>query len=240
VPSFIKPLYVLGAATICHSACAPKLLHIILNSVRHDTKDGPFRFATPEEKTAELFYALGAGARGFSYWWYTPYGEYFGCGAPDKEAVALWRQIGLLGAQVRTAGPVLIRSCPARVSLKAPRNTWTRTLLAGLDTVVLLVVNDHIASDRLGTVVVPLPQTTLSLTLPAWLEAVDAFEVTPQGPQPVSWKGDAGQLILELNRTEVARMVLLTADTKLRGQLEELYQSRFAANVARLTAADEK
>src|ERR1035441_7414071 len=68
-PSFIKPLYVLGAATICNSACAPKPLHIILNSVRHDTKGGPFRFATPPEKTVELFYALGAGTKSFSYWW---------------------------------------------------------------------------------------------------------------------------------------------------------------------------
>lgn len=87
--SFIKPLYVLGAATICSSACAPKPLHIILNSVRHDAERGPFRFATPPEKTVELFYALGAGAKGFSYWWYTPYGEFHGCGAADKEAVAL-------------------------------------------------------------------------------------------------------------------------------------------------------
>jgi hypothetical protein len=234
--SFLKPLYVLGAATVCQSACAPKLLHIILNSVRHDTKDGPFRFATPEEKTVELFYALGAGARGFSYWWYTPYGEYYGCGAPDKEAVALWRQIGLLGAQVRTAGPVLTRSCPAAVPLKASGKPGTRTLLAGTDTLVLLVVNENIASDRLGTVVVPLPKTAVSITPPSWLKASDAFEITPQGLQDVTWKCDAAQLVLDLGRTDVARMVLLTADKTLRGQLEGLYQSRFAANVARLTA----
>ena len=158
-PSFIRPLYVLGVATICNSACAPKPLHIILNCVRHDTKGGPFRFATPPEKTVELFYALGAGTKSFSYWWYTPYGEFHGCGAADKEAVALWRQIGLLGAQVRTAGPVLTRSCPAVVPLKAPAKLWTRTLLAGTDTLVLLAVNENIANDRLGSVVVPLPKT---------------------------------------------------------------------------------
>ena len=235
-PSFLKPLYVLGAATICHSACAPKPLHIILNSVRHDMKDGPFRFATPEEKTVELFYALGAGARGFSYWWYTPYGEYYGCGAPDKEAVALWRQIGLLGAQVRTAGPVLTRSCPAVVPLKAPAKLWTRTLLAGTDTLVLLIVNEEIASDRLGTVVVPLLKTVVSIAPPSWLNTADAFEITPHGLRNVTWRSEAGRLVLDLGRTDVARMVLLTADKTLRGQLEELHKSRFAANVARLNA----
>ena len=239
-PSFIKPLYVLGAATICSSACAPKPLHIILNSVRHDTKGGPFRFATPPEKTVELFYALGAGTKSFSYWWYTPYGEFHGCGAADAEAVALWRQIGLLGALVRTAGPVLTRSCPAGLPLKAPGKLWTRTLLAGTDTLVLLAVNENIANDRLGTVVVPLPKTPLTITPPSWLKAADGFEITPEGLRDVDWKSEAGQLILDLGKTEVARLVFLTSDKTLRGQLDDLYHNRFAASVAQLTAISGK
>jgi hypothetical protein len=239
-PSFVKPLYVLGVATICNSACAPKPLHIILNSVRHDIKGGPFRFATPQEKTVELFYALGAGTKSFSYWWYTPYGEFHGCGAADQEAVALWRQIGLLGAQVRTAGPVLTRSCPAVVPVKAPAKLWTRTLLAGTDTLVLLAVNENIANDRLGTVVVALPKTVVTVTPPSWLKVADAFEITPEGVRDVDWKSEAGQLVLDLGKTEVARMVLLTADKDLRRQLGELYRSRFAANVAQLTATGGK
>ena len=159
------------------------------------TKGGPFRFATPPEKTVELFYALGAGTKIFSYWWYTPYGEFHGCGAAVAEAVALWRQIGLLGAQVRTAGPVLTRSCPAVLPLKAPGKLWTRTLLAGTDTLVLLAVNENIANDRLGTVVVPLPKTPVTLTAPAWLKAVDGFEITPEGLRDVDWKSEAGQLV---------------------------------------------
>jgi len=239
-PSFVRPLYVLGAATICGSACAPKPLHIILNSVRHDLKNGPFRFATPAEKTVELFYALGAGTKSFSYWWYTPYGEFYGCGAAEKEAVALWRQIGLLGAQVRTAGPVLTRSCPAGLPLKAPAKLWTRTLLAGTDTLVLLAVNENIANDRLGTVVVPLPKTPITVTPPAWLTAAAGFEITPEGLRDVNWKSEAGQLVLDLGQTEVARLIVLTSNQGLRGQLDELYRSRFAANVAQLTAPASK
>ena len=62
-------------------------------------------FARPRVLSAtRVIHALGAGAKSFSYWWYTPYGEFYGCGANDEKALALWRQIGLLGAQVRTAG----------------------------------------------------------------------------------------------------------------------------------------
>lgn len=120
--------------------------------------------------------------------------------------------------------------------LKSPAKLWTRTLLAGTDTLVLLAVNDGIASDRLGTVVVPLPNTPVTITPPAWLAAVDGFEITPQGLRDMNWKADAGQLVLELGETEVARLVLLTADKSLRGQLDDLYRSRFATNVTQLTA----
>lgn len=232
--SFLKPDYVLGAATICASACAPKPLHIILNAVRHDSPEGQFRYATPEEKAVELFYALGAGAKGFSYWWYTPYGEFHGCGAQDKEATALWRQIGRLGAQVRTAGPVLTRSCPAKVPLKAPAKLWTRTLLAGTDALALLVVNDNIASDRLGTVVVPLPRATVTLNPPSWLKASDAFEITPQGVTNIQWTLKAGEIVLELGKTEVARMIMITGQPELRTELQHLYDQRFAATAGYL------
>lgn len=232
--SFLKPDYVLGAATICRSACAPRPLHIILNAVRHDDPAGGFRFATPEEKTLELFYALGAGATGFSYWWYTPYGQFHGCGARDKEAVALWRQIGRLGALVRTAGPVVTRSCPAQIPVKAPQRLWTHTLLAGMDTLVLLAVNNNIASDRLGTVVVPLLKTTLRLTPPSWLSARDVFEVSSEGTRNIQWKAEQGLLVMELGETRVARLILVTAQPELRRLLQALYQSRFATNAAGL------
>jgi hypothetical protein len=143
----------------------------------------------------------------------------------------------LLGAQVRTLGPVLTRSCPATVPVKAPGRLWTRTLLAGTDTLVLVAVNENIANDRLGTVVSPLPKTEVTVTQPAWLNATQAFEITPQGLQDVPWKTETNQLILNLGKTEVARMVVLTSDKALRHQLDALYQARFAATVARLTSA---
>ena len=60
--------------------------------------------------------------------------------------------------------------------------------------------------------------------------------LTPEGLRDVNWKSEAGQLVLDLGHTEVARMVLLTADKALRAHLDDLYRSRFATNVAQLTA----
>ncbi len=96
--------------------------------------------------------------------------------------------------------------------LKAPSKLWTGTLLAGTDTLVLLAVNENIAGDRLGTVVVPLPKTPVTITPPSWLRAADGFEITPQGVQAVTWKTDAGKLVLDLGKTEAARLIVLTSD----------------------------
>lgn len=241
---FLKPTYVLAATTICQSACAPKPLHIILNSVRHDPSKGPdgrtpehpavFRFATPAEKRIELFYALAAGAKAFSYWWYTPYGEFYGCGGDTADARSLWREIGLLGAQVRTAGPLLLRGCPITLATKGSKYVWARSIACGTDSIVLLVVNDNFASDRTGTVMVPIEKATLTVRAPSWLEPKDAFAIGHEGLTEASWKNDAGQVAFDLGRLEVARMLVLTSDPQLRSALENLYQSRFAANVKAL------
>ncbi|HOB74420.1 MAG TPA: hypothetical protein PKG54_07830 [Phycisphaerae bacterium] len=232
--SFVKPTYVFGVATICQSACAPKPLHIILNSVRHDIPGSPFRFATPAEKRMEVFYALAGGAKALSYWWYTPYGEFHGCGSSDPDGVALWREIGLLGALTRTAGPLITRSCPAAVTVKAPSHLWVRSLLAGDDSLLLLVVNEGIASDRQGTVVVPVEKAALAVTPPAWLKVATAFEISEQGIGDLAWRQDGQQVTLDMGRLEVARMFVLTADSKLRETLSRRYAEQFAQTVARL------
>jgi hypothetical protein len=99
---------------------------------------------------------------------------------------------------------------------------------------VLLAVNENVVSDRLGSVVVPLAKVTVSLTRPEWLAVADGFEITPTGVRLVAWKQEGTQLVLDLGPTEVARLVVLTADKGLHGRLEQLYQNKFAATVAGL------
>lgn len=244
LPLYVKPTFVYAVGTVAHSACAPRPLHLILNSVcRIDPATGRrFRFGTPEEKRVEVYYALAAGARGLSFWWYTPQpnAPCHGCGAEEPEARALWREIGLLGAEVRTLGSVLTRSCPAPVPVQATRRLWVRSLVAGLDTLVLLVVNDDHANDRLGTVVRPVENATLTVDLPTWLAPRDVFEVTDAGLKDASWKREGGKVALNLGTVQLTRLLVLTADTRLRPDLENLYRTQFAERAARLRSSEEK
>jgi hypothetical protein len=161
-------------------------------------------------------------------------------GVGDRpDAVVLWKAIGLLAAEVRTAGPVITRSCPARVSVKAHPRLWIRTLLAGLDTVMLIVVNDNCAVDRCGTAIFPVEAASVTVLPPAWLQPRDVFEITYAGTRPVPWTQADREIAIDLGTVSSTRLVLISTDENLRPGREVLYRSRFAATVAKLLGGGE-
>lgn len=227
----IKPTYVYAAASILQSARAPKPMHVLLlSSPTEYAKGSILRFPTAEEKQLEIAYVLGAGAKGLSYWWYTT----GAAGADHPGAKALYRGIGLLGGQTRTLGPLIIRSTPAELPVKADPKLWIRTLVVGLDTVLVLVANNDVVCDRLGTVVRPVAAAKVTAALPSWLTPKAAFEATCDGTQDAKWTCSDGAITLDLAKVEVTRMIVVTSNPDLRMQLQKLYDEKFAANVAKL------
>ncbi|HOW70025.1 MAG TPA: hypothetical protein PKY77_05430 [Phycisphaerae bacterium] len=236
--AYLKPTYVYAVGAVYQSAAAPKPMHLILHACRFDLKpeECPYRGPTPEEKRVEVFYGLAAGAKSFSYWWYTPYGEYYGVGGDSPEMKALWREIGLLGAEVRTAGPLIVRSSPADLPVKAPRLLWVRTLLVGDEALVVLVVNDNMASDRLGTIIRPVQRAVLGIQVPGWMPPADVFEIAADGVRDVRWSQDKGTVSADLETVQVTRMLVVAKDPHLRGQLKALYERDFAEHARKLLA----
>lgn len=235
-----KPTYVYAAARISHWAGAPKPLHTILCSTRYvpkDWKPGEYagRFPTPEEKRIEVFYAIAGGAKGLSYWWFSQDAECQGLGMKDAASMALWREIGLLGAEVRTAGSVITMGCPADLRIKAPSGLVARALVSGLETVAVMAINDDILCDRVGTAI-RATKGSIAVEVPAWIDPKDAFEVTSDGIRSVDWKKNGRSVALELGPVDLTRFVLITSDGGLRGQLDQVYKNKFAENVAALKA----
>lgn len=238
--AYIKPTYVYAVGHIYHTAGAPKPMHLILHTCRFDMDEFPFRAPTPEEKRVEVFYAVAGGAKGISFWWYTPWGEYYGCGARTPDMESLLTEIGLLGAEVGTAGPLITRSHPVDLSTQAPRALWIRWLLAGADTLVGIVVNDNIACDRAGFTSQPIENARMSVRPPAWLAVQDVFEIASPGTRDIGFQAETGALKVDLGTVELTRMVVATADKRLRAELQREYESRYAENVERLLAVKEQ
>ena len=237
VQLFAKATYVFAEAAICKSACEPRPLHIMLYGNRYEKGAEMFRGPTPPEKRIEAFYAIAAGAKGLSYWWYSPSKPAVGLGAAEPGARALWREVGLIGAELRTAAPLITRSSPLSLPVTAaPPKLWIKTLAVGLDTLLVVVVNDDYTNDRQGTKINPVPNALLKLVPPAWLEANDAFEVLPTGTKEIPHSTRAGQLELDLGTVNVTRLAVITSDPLLRQAMQKDYEAHFAANVKRLLA----
>lgn len=233
VSLYTKAAFLLASALEAKAACAPKPLHMILFSTRGGRVK---RFSTPQEKRIEFFYSLGAGAKGISYWWYTPGDKAEGCGSDDPDAKMLWREIGLLGAEFGTLSPLIAVSSPADLPLRLAPNLWGKVLLAGNDTLMLILVNDDYACDRLGTSIKPVDNAFAEAVLPGWLEPKDVFEITAAGTGGVSWGKNGSAVKMELGTLEINRVLIVTSDTALRGKLQKLYDSRYAGKVKRLLA----
>jgi hypothetical protein len=241
IPVYSKATYIYGVASVCKAGCEPKPLHLVLNCTRKQDGTKVFRWGTPEEKRIEVYYALAGGTKHFTYWWFTPISPTASgsCGITDEpEAAALWREMGLLGAEARTAGPVLVRSCPAQVSVTPSPGLWVRSLISGLDTLVLVCVNDDYANDRAGTSIRPLKDAQVKVDLPAWLSPVQVFEVDYKGLHDVEYSSAGSQVTLDLGTVNVTRMVFITSDPSLRSTLGQLYSSKFGPNVSQLIPID--
>lgn len=236
--SYAKPTYVYAAARISAVSAAPKPLHVILCSTQYTDRRTGFtgRYPTPEEKRIEAYYALAAGAKGLSYWWFTPENECNGVGSGEPAANALWDEIGLIGAEVRTAGPLVTMGCPAAVAISTASVIVGRALLCGTDSMVVVAVNDEIMSDRTGTVVKPFPYTTVTAAVPSWMTVRDAFQVTESGVGDVEWKLDGRNVVMVPKEFREGRLMVVTASAELRGRLAAEYEKKLAANAAALLA----
>jgi hypothetical protein len=226
-----RPTYVKAVATISQSSCQPKPLHVILLSCPYTTDTYKGRLATPEEKRMEVYYSIASGAKTMSYWMFPS-----GLDNDTPPAKALWSEIGLMGAEVRTAGPIIMSSCPVDLTTKANKFLWVKTLLSGNDTVAVITVNENVACDRVGTIVRTCKNSHIAVSMPSWLTPKDAFEITSDGIKDLDWSQDSGNVTLNTGDIYISKFVIVTANPNLRGQLQDRYQKMFADNVAKLKA----
>lgn len=240
IPLYSKATYIYMVSAVAQSAGAPNPLHVILYSNKQlgrDEQSKPFRFPTPVEKRIEVYYAVAAGAKGLSYWWYTPGKPAYGLGAatanpPDPDAQALWREIGLIGAEVRTAGDVLLTSCPIEMPVQAPGDVWVRCLARGHDTLVLLAVNENYRNTDQGTDFTPVQNANVTVKLPAWIKQAQTFEISAAGTKAISARQTNQGLRVALGGFDATKMIVITADPGLQTRLQRSYDSKLAANTA--------
>ncbi len=240
IPLYSKATYIYAVSQLAQSAAEPNPLHVVLYACEYvDTAMGrAFPFPTPQSKRIEVYYALAAGAKGLSYWWYIPSTPANGVGDAtvhgDPVAAALWKEMGLLGAEARTAAPILVTSCPATLAIQASEGLWARALLAGPDTLVLIAVNDQYYNDEQGCHYTPLGNAGLTVDLPAWLGTPTVFDIAAGGIRDVTSQLTGDQLQISLGPVDLTRMIVVTSDGSLRSTIEQRYAQEFRSKVCNL------
>jgi hypothetical protein len=164
-----------------------------------------------------------------SYWWFTIGSKFDGLGRQtDPAAQALWKELGLLGNEIKTVGPLLVISHPVDLPLTPSTNVWARALASGDDTLVLFAVNDNYYNDTNGFHFTPVANATVTATLPAWmLPSPMVFEVTTSGLKAANTQLNGNQLQINLGTLQLTRMIVITKNQ----EVPLLTQQRYAQQV---------
>ncbi len=233
IPLYQKATYIYAVTQVANASCEPNPLHVILYSCEwRDSSGAVFAFPTPESKRIEVYYALAGGAKGLAYWWWPAGQPSNGLGDGGPEALALWKEIGLLGNEIKTAAPLLVTSCPVTMPIQASPGVWVRALAVGTDTLVLLAVNDQYINDEAGCHYTPVANATVTPTLPSWMQASPtAFEISAGGTSNVSTQLNGTQLHVNLGTLDLTRMIVITTNPQLRSAIQQRYNEEVQAAV---------
>lgn len=224
---FFSPYCLYASSDVARHACEPNPLHLILNSVCRIEGNRRFRYGTPEEKRLEFYFALAAGAKGISYWWFTPYGECKGCGSDEPGAKAMMKELKILNAEARALEPLLALSHPAewggakRDPFASARPPWlmARTLFCGTHTAIIILINRNHASDKEGTNFAPIPQAPMAFQIPPWMKNIKGFRMKEASFESVPLElkdGEAAFAVADINLTGI---IILTDDEALAERL---------------------
>ncbi len=235
IPLFRKSTSIYAAAIATTTAAEPNPMHIILNSVEtKNTSTGEiWPFAAPANKRIQVYYALAGGAKGMAYWWFKKGQPWNGLDANTPAALALWKEIGVCGNEIKTAQPLLVISHPVTLPLSPSTNVWARMLAADTNALILLAVNDSYVNDQTGTYVTNVPNASITATLPSWLVSsnLGAFEISAGGINDVTTVLNGNQLQVLLGTLTVTRMIVITTNPQWRTTIQQRYDQMIRANV---------
>jgi hypothetical protein len=230
LPLHRKPLVSYAVARSGTEGASPNPFRHILYSCKGQDPDWPYPY--PASKHIEAYYSLAGGTKGFGYWWFnSPRGLY-----NSGQSPALWKEMGLIGNEVKTARNLIVRSTPVDLPLTPGNNVWARAVASGIDTLILYVVNDNFANDITGCQVTNVPNATVTATLPSWMRPPNgtptAFEITRGGaPGDATWVLNGSQMQISLGTLQTVRMIVITTDAQLRSATQQRYDSQVKPNL---------
>jgi len=177
-----------------------------------------------------MLYGIGCGARALlGYQDATFYSKsFFQHGAYVLPEI--WEVVGRTSRALRRVAPLIEISHPIVWARPDRPKLWTRTLLAGEQAALVVVVNDDYQSVREGFTQTPKQDVEITFQDLPWLQPVAVWKVggavSRGGFTPVPLKRTAGSLSWLEPEISDAEIYLVAADPALAARLEEDYRKR--------------
>ena len=226
------PFFVYACSEIARWAAAPNPTHVILNAVSWRDKDRQFRYGTPEEKRVEFYYALAAGAKGVSYWWFTPCSDFNGCGSGEPAAEAMLAEMKRLNVEANAVAPLLAAACPAVAADAAPDPFTTctpawlmpRTLFAGPHTALVILVNRDHSSDVERTRYEPIEKSRVWFLKPPWMGRARVLLLDRSGVNAIEHVDCGSSIEIPLRNFALTGMLVFTDDAQVEREVAHRYR----------------
>jgi hypothetical protein len=237
IPLYKKAYYIYASSRSGCAGAEPNPSNQLLYSNAQTSKRGEdlhWPFPTRECKRIEVYYALAGGSKGIGYWWFKKGPWANGVDARTPDALELWKEIGLLGNEIKTARSLLVTSTPVDLPLATSTNVWARSLASGIDSMILIVVNDDYYNDLAGCHYTPVPGAMVTAILPSWLQSPTAFEISAAGLSDVNSVQKGNRLQLTLGTLKLTKMIILTTNPQLRVNTQQWYETAVRPGVQRM------
>jgi hypothetical protein len=193
---------------------------------------GRMRFAG--EERMHIGYALAGGAQGLICYVHCTEkaGDDIFHGAGEFPDV--WHAIGRMYRETDTVAPVLSAAWPVDGAVTAPAGVYARALVspAGLVIVALNEGGCHSTDDDFT--VKPVKSAKLTITVPPWLQSVEAAEVGEGDFAHLDARTVGGKLEIMLPRLDTVRMILLARPSTMNNLLARSARLRAAQSEALL------
>jgi hypothetical protein len=163
-----------------------------------------------------------------------------GCGSGEPAAVAMMKEQARLNAEARAVESLLATACPAAISgtkadpftTAGPAWLMPRTLFAGRDTAIVILVNRDHKSDRLGTIYQSIEKGAITFQPPSWMKPTHAIRISPKGVESIQLVAEGSTLKANVQGIDLAEMLILTSDPNLEARIRQ----RWEQNLPRLQA----
>jgi len=195
-------------------AAAPKPVIAVLWAF---SEGGGTARPSPAVIRMNVYSALGAGAKGISYFSYWFKNQGYG------QVPELRTAVHRLNAELLQVAPYLAVSHPIATDIQVPEGVWARAVLCGDQALVLSLVNDkvvrlqeyeeldHGAHRSPGDIIgfKQLGSFDMQVTVPQWFQANSVALITSEGPQPLEFSQQAGTLTCHGVNIGAGAMVLI-------------------------------